>query len=66
MSRRYRESIAKGHGNPPLTVIDENPLDHHPGLTPLEHKRIKRIAGKARASKTKVAVKVEVAHGDAE
>lgn len=56
--RRRNESVARMHATPPVHVIDENPMDHHPGLTPLEHKRIKRIAGKSAKSKVKVAVEV--------
>lgn len=39
-------------------------MEDHPGLTPLEHKKIKRLAGKSKG-KTKVSVKVDVeaAHG---
>lgn len=66
MARRRRtESAAVMHTTPPVRVIDENPMDHHPGLTPLEHKRIRRIAGKGkRASKVKVDVKVEATGGN--
>lgn len=64
MARRKRaESQAVMHATPPLTVVDENPMDHHPGLTPLEHKRIKRIAGKGGKSRVKVKVEVKAEHG---
>lgn len=63
MARRRRlESSAVGHTTPPVHVVDENPMDHHPGLSPLEHKRIKRIAGKGRKSSVKVKVQVEAKH----
>lgn len=59
------QSKAVGHTTEPIHVIDENPMDHHPGLTPLEHKRIRRIAGGAPSkSKVKVKVEVEAGHGD--
>lgn len=58
--RRQRESAARMHATPPITVVDENPMDHHPGLTPLEHRRIKRIAKKMKGGKAKAKVKVEV------
>ena len=59
--RRSRESSAKMHTTPPVVVIEENPLEHHPGLTPLEHRKIKRIAKKVKGGgKAKVKVKVDV------
>lgn len=57
------ESKARGHTTAPLMVENVNPMEDHPGLTPLEHTRIKRIAGKGR-SKSRVKVNVEVEHGD--
>lgn len=64
--RRARESSAKMHTTPPLQVEVLNPLEDHPGLTPLEHKKIKRIARKVkggRSAKAKVDVKVKVETG---
>ena len=65
MRRPRKESKAMGHTTPPIMVIEENPLDHHPGLTPLEHKKISRIAKKVKGgrSKVKVDVKVEATGG---
>jgi len=60
VARRSRESSARGHTTPPLQVEVLNPLEDHPGLTPLEHKKIKRIAGKVKGGKAKVKVKVDV------
>jgi hypothetical protein len=40
-------------------VENVNPMEDHPGLTPLEHRRIKRIAGRGKRSKVDVRVKVE-------
>ena len=54
------ESTAKGHTTPPLQVEVMNPMEDHPGLTPLEHRKIKRIAKSVRGkSNVKVDVKVE-------
>ena len=58
------ESKARGHGNKPLMVENVNPMEDHPGLTPLEHRKIRRIAGKGKRSSVKVQVKVEAKHGD--
>lgn len=65
MARRKRslESSARMHTTPPVMVQEVNPLDDHPGLTPLEHRRIKRIAGKGKPGKAKVDVKVKVEAG---
>lgn len=60
MARRSRESTARMHTTAPLQVEVLNPLEDHPGLTPLEHKKIKRIAGKTKGGRAKVKVKVEV------
>lgn len=67
MARRRRlESSAVGHTTPPVYVVDENPMANHPGLTPLENKRIKRVAGKGkRTAKVSVKVQVDATHGDA-
>ena len=54
------------HTTPPLQVEVLNPLEDHPGLTPLEHKKIKRIARKVKGggkAKVKVDVKVEAVSG---
>jgi len=60
MARRRRlESKAVGHTTPPVMVENVNPMEDHPGLTPLEHRRIKRIAGRGKRSKVDVRVKVE-------
>ena len=58
--RRQRESSARMHTTPPVQVEVLNPLEDHPGLTPLEHRKIKRIAGKVKGGKAKAKVKVEV------
>lgn len=58
--RRSRESSAKMHTTPPLQVEVLNPLEDHPGLTPLEHRKIRRIAKKVKGGKAKAKVKVEV------
>ena len=61
MARRSRESAARGHTTPPVMVEVLNPLEDHPGLTPLEHKKIKRIARKVKGGgKASVKVKVDV------
>lgn len=64
--RRQRESSARMHTTAPLQVELLNPLEDHPGLTPLEHRKIKRIARKVkggRGAKAKVDVKVNVETG---
>ena len=64
--RRHRESAARMHTTPPIQVEVLNPLEDHPGLTPLEHKKIKRIARKVKGggkAKVKVDVKVEAVSG---
>lgn len=69
MARRKRnlESSARGHATPPLMVENVNPLDDHPALTPMEHRRIRRIAGKMKPGKAaKVDVKVKVEAGSAD
>lgn len=58
--RRSRESTAKMHTTPPLQVEVLNPLEDHPGLTPLEHKKIRRIAKRVKGGKAKVKVDVKV------
>mgnify|MGYP001590779575 CR=1 FL=1 len=61
MARRSRESTARMHTTAPLQVEVLNPLEDHPGLTPLEHKKIRRIARKVKGGgKAKVKVKVDV------
>ena len=60
MARRSRESSARGHTTPPVMVEVLNPLEDHPGLTPLEHRKIKRIAKKVKSGKASVKVKVDV------
>lgn len=67
MARRRRmESKAVGHTTPPVMVENVNPMEDHPGLTPLEHKKISRIAKKVKGgrSKVKVDVKVEATGGN--
>lgn len=62
--RKRRESSAIGHGTPPLMVGEMNPIADHPGLGPLEEKRVKRIAGRAKGrAHVKVAVHVEAKAG---
>lgn len=52
-----------GHTTPPVKYVDENPMLDHPGLTPLENKRIRKVAGKGKKTSVKVKVVAEVAHG---
>lgn len=58
--RRRRESVARGHTTPPVHVVDENPLENHPGLTPLETRKVKRIAKGTKSAKSRVHVEVNV------
>lgn len=58
--RRPRESKARMHTTPPVQVEVLNPLEDHPGLTPLEHRKIRRIARKVKGGKAKVKVDVKV------
>ena len=60
MARRSRESSARMHTTAPLQVEVLNPLEDHPGLTPLEHRKIKRLARKVKGGKAKVKVDVKV------
>ena len=65
MARRSRESSARGHTTPPVMVQTMDPIADHPALGPLRDVRSKRIAKRAKGrGKTKVAVKVDVEHGD--
>ena len=60
MARRSRESTARMHTTAPLQVEVLNPMEDHPGLTPLEHRKIKRLARKVKGGKASVKVKVDV------
>lgn len=61
--RRRRESVARGHTTPPVHVVDENPMEKHPGLAPLEARKVKRLAKGAKSAKQRVHVEVNV-HAD--
>ena len=68
MSRRPRQSSAKGHGSEPLQVAVIDPVDEHPVLGPLRLAKARRLIklekGKTKGkTKIKVDVKVEAANG---